>query len=74
MTERFCGLCKKKVESWPEHVGSDEHQRNLSNQSLVDKLYAQAMTAPIKTLIEAQKQEMKEMEKELKKFQKGERE
>jgi hypothetical protein len=74
MTELFCGLCKKKVESWREHVVSDEHQRNLSNQSLVDELYAQTMTAPFKTLIEAQKQQMKEMEKKLKEFKKGEEE
>jgi len=32
---RFCGLCKKEVEDWVEHVKSEEHQKNLANRQKV---------------------------------------
>ena len=41
-----CGLCKKEVENWEEHVKNEEHKRNLANPANILEAVAesQAMT------------------------------
>ena len=57
----FCGLCKKEVDDWGEHVKSEEHQRNINNPQKIIEAYAesQAETFALLKKIEGEEEERK---------------
>ena len=58
----FCGLCKKEVGDWEEHVKSEEHQKNIANPQKIMEAYAesQAETCAVIKMIEEEEEERKE--------------
>ena len=60
-----CGLCKKEVGNWKEHVESEEHQKNLANPQKILEAYMQSQAGALMTMkqIEEEEKERRKLEK-----------